>query len=128
MSDDTAAAILKVIQEGPIRLGALAERVKVSGATCRYHLDALAKAGKVEQCDRSNRMSPWQVKGAKASDAPAPRNGQPRVIPTNRKAGVEDLELKLQTLEALAHASKTTGRSITAFIIEQIRADLQRAA
>lgn len=129
--DNTEAAILKIVREGPIRIGALAERVKVSGATCRYHLVRLAKEGKVEQADAANRMSAWQVPGAKAASvAPAasPRNGHKRTIPTTRKSGIDDLALKLQTLEACAEAAKADGRSIVVFILGEIRADLARLA
>lgn len=128
MSDDTAATILKVIAAGPIRIGALAKRVKLAGVTCRYHLVRLAKEGKVEQTDPSNRMSAWQLVGAKAAAAPeaATRNGHKRPIQTTARKGVHDLELKLQTLDALAEAAKADGRSISAFILGEVRADLQR--
>lgn len=132
MSDDTAATILKIIAAGPIRIGDLAKRVKLSGATCRYHLVRLAKDGKVAQTDASNRMSAWQLVGAKAAAAPeaaTPRNGHKRPIPTTaRKGSIHDLELKLQTLEALAEAAKADGRSISAFILGEVRADLERLA
>src|SRR6476620_9673014 len=120
-ADRTSARVVRsLLADGPATASALAERLGVTPAAVRRHLDALVAAGQVEARDR-------------APYGPAPQRGRGRparvwaLTPEGRDAfpqAYDDL-----AIAALRHLADTEGaEAVTAFARAQSRAMEERYA
>jgi hypothetical protein len=99
--------------------------LKCSPGAAGFHLNVLQGEKRVHKPD--GRMGPWATLnggGGQAAAAPAPaRTGKNR-----KQQGVADLDLKLLVLENHICSSQDAGRPLTAHVLREIRADLERLA
>jgi DNA-binding transcriptional ArsR family regulator len=148
---DTPTRILELLAKKPMCTGDVARALDLSESNAALNLKKLRDKGKIAH--QGNQRSPWALRDGKGAPEPVAAGGPGRAAstrkakasrgakkrrkaaPAARKAArkfvpavgdtIQDVELKLKTLESLA--SNCPNR-LEAFVLREIREDLQRLA
>lgn len=129
-----AESILEMLREGPKSTAEIATALDCSEPTAGTQLKQLLKDGQVT---KANRMAPWSLPTTDSEEsAPAPTSTMKikktmkssKTIKSSSEAEVVDLELKLNVLDVHIKDAIDSKRAIAAFVLGEIRSDLERLA
>lgn len=135
--------ILDLLAEKPMTKADIAKALGLKEPATYFHLKNLAKAKKIHRVEEGNVWTLLNGKGAPPSLTAAqakPGPVQPgvkkrvaaatklRVVSGKNSGGVDDVDLKLQVLDNHIDAAREAGRAVSAYILGQIRDDLERLA
>lgn len=130
----TADQVLQALKK-PMTTAEIANELGANAAAVGWHLKTLGKTKKVHKPE--GRMGPWALLNGHGTAKPiaaAPKVAAKKRVPPRpasldpMRHAVGDFGLKVKTLEACIDEAKAASRNITAFILAEIRDDLERMA